>query len=56
MNELIKINNENKVDGRSLHEFLQIETPFKKWIDRMLEYGFVEGVSVLNTSFDTFPS
>jgi len=44
VNELIKINNENKVDGRSLHEFLQIETPFKKWIDRMLEYGFVEGV------------
>lgn len=44
MNELIKINPENKVDGRSLHEFLQIETPFKKWIDRMLEYGFVEGV------------
>lgn len=44
MNEIIKINNENKVDGRSLHEFLQIETPFKKWIDRMLEYGFVEGV------------
>ena len=44
MNELIKINSKNKVDGRSLHEFLQIETPFKKWIDRMLEYGFVEGV------------
>ncbi len=44
MNELIKIDNENRVDGRDLHEFLQIETPFKKWIDRMLEYGFMEGV------------
>ena len=44
MNELIKINNDNMVDGRSLHEFLQVETPFKKWIDRMLEYGFTEGM------------
>lgn len=35
---------DGKVEGRSLHEFLQIETPFKKWIDRMLEYGFTEGV------------
>jgi phage anti-repressor protein len=43
MNELIKITND-KVDGRDLYEFLQVETPFKKWIDRMIEYGFVEGV------------
>lgn len=43
MNELIKINSENKVDGHELHDFLQVETPFKKWIDRMIEYGFVEG-------------
>jgi anti-repressor protein len=43
MNELIKITGD-KVDGRDLYEFLQVETPFKKWIDRMLEYGFVEGV------------
>lgn len=42
-NELIKINSENKVDGHELHDFLQVETPFKKWIDRMIEYGFVEG-------------
>ncbi len=43
MSELIKINSENKVDGHELHDFLQVETPFKKWIDRMIEYGFVEG-------------
>ena len=42
-NELIKINSENKVDGHELHDFLLVETPFKKWIDRMIEYGFVEG-------------
>lgn len=55
MNELIKINPENKVDGRSLHEFLQIETPFKKWIDRMLEYGFVEGVDFWTKMSETLP-
>jgi anti-repressor protein len=44
MNELIKINNDNMVDGRSLHEFLQVETPYTIWFPRMCEYGFVEGV------------
>ena len=29
--------------SHELHDFLQAETPFKKWIDRMIEYGFVEG-------------
>lgn len=44
MSELIKIDNENRVDGRELHEFLQIETRYNDWFDRMKEYGFVEGV------------
>lgn len=44
MNELIKINEENKVDGRELHEFLQIGTAYKDWFPRMVEYGFVEGI------------
>lgn len=30
------------VSARGLHEKLHIETPFKKWIDRMCEYGFEE--------------
>lgn len=45
MNELIKINYETEqptVSARDLHEKLNIETPFKKWIDRMCEYGFEE--------------
>lgn len=45
MNELIKINYETEqptVSARDLHEQLNIETPFKKWIDRMCEYGFEE--------------
>lgn len=46
MNELIKINYEAEtptVSARDLHEGLRIETPFKKWIDRMCEYGFESG-------------
>ena len=30
------------VSARDLHEKLNIETPFKKWIDRMCDYGFEE--------------
>ena len=44
MGELIRIDENNRVDGRELHEFLQVDTPFKKWIDRMIEYGFIENV------------
>ena len=46
MDELIKINydtDEPTVSARDLHEGLEIETPFKKWIDRMCEYGFEAG-------------
>lgn len=42
MNELIKIDENNKVDGRELHEFLQIKTPYTVWFERMCEYGFTE--------------
>ena len=48
MKELIKVEtNENLepiISGRELHEKLGVETPFKKWIDRMLDYGFTENV------------
>ena len=43
MNELIRINNDNKVSGRELHEFLEVGTDYRHWIDRMLEYGFTQG-------------
>lgn len=49
MNELIRIDYSNAerptVSGRELHQFLGIETPYKQWFDRMLEYGFSEGES-----------
>ena len=37
------------VSARELHDFLEIETPFHIWIERMLEYGFENGLDyVLN--------
>ena len=45
MENLIVVNYETEeptVSARDLHELLQIETPFKKWIDRMCGYGFEE--------------
>ena len=45
---LIKIetneNNEPIVDGRDLHEALEIKTEYKKWFSRMIEYGFTENL------------
>nr|DAJ95650.1 MAG TPA: KilAC domain protein [Caudoviricetes sp.] len=55
MKELIKVNtNENLepvVNGRELHEILEVATPYDKWFPRMTEYGFVEG-----QDFSTFLS
>lgn len=46
MNDLININYDGSdrptVMGRELHEALEIQTPYKKWFDRMCEYGFTE--------------
>lgn len=46
MNKLLKIeineNQEQTVSGRELHMFLGIETPYTKWFERMLQYGFAE--------------
>lgn len=46
MDELIAINYENDkptVNGRDLHNALQIKTSYKDWFPRMIEYGFIEG-------------
>lgn len=42
MNDIIKINSNNTVSARELHEFLEIGTRFDKWFIRMCEYGFNE--------------
>ena len=46
MDELIKINYDSErptVNGRDLHDALQIKTAYKDWFPRMCEYGFSEG-------------
>lgn len=46
MKELIKIDYNSErptVNGRELHESLQIKTTYKDWFPRMCEYGFEEG-------------
>lgn len=47
--ELIGVNvneetGDSIVSGRELHEKLKIKTPYKKWMDRMIDYGFAENV------------
>ncbi|MCB8540858.1 MULTISPECIES: phage antirepressor KilAC domain-containing protein [unclassified Faecalibacillus] len=47
MNELLKVNYASDritLSARELHEFLEIETPFKKWFGRMAEYGFSQEI------------
>lgn len=34
------------VSGRELHDFLEVDTPYTQWFDRMIDYGFTE-----NTDF-----
>ena len=55
MTELIKIDvNENQepvINGRALHSFLEVATPYDKWFPRMVEYGFTDGLD-----FSTFLS
>ena len=56
MDQLISIKTiENKdgsiaVDGRDLHDFLEIETPYTQWFERMLEYGFDENTDFVGLS------
>ena len=46
VNELLKIEVNEKqeptVSGRQLHVFLEVDTPYHKWMPRMIEYGFIE--------------
>jgi len=50
MNELIKTIRRDDgtiaVSGRELHDFLEVDTPYTQWFDRMIDYGFTE-----NTDF-----
>lgn len=53
MNQLIPINYDNDrqtVSGRVLHEFLEVDTPYTQWFDRMVQYGFSENVDFVGLS------
>lgn len=43
-------NDEQYVRGRDLHMFLEINTSYSKWFNRMCEYGFVENVDYFTVS------
>ena len=53
MNNLISVqvneNQEQTISVRELHMFLGVDTPYKKWFDRMCEYGFEENRDYLVT-------
>lgn len=53
-NELIKIakdeNGNSVVSGRDLHEFLEVNTPYTQWFERMVGYGFAENVDFIGLS------
>ncbi len=52
MNQLIKTNQNNNgeiiISGRELHEFLEVKERYIQWIERMLEYGFSEGIDYVS--------
>ncbi len=54
MKNLIKVEiNENLepiVNGRELHEVLEIKTEYKKWFERMKEYGFTENIDYVRVT------
>ena len=35
------------VSGRELHKGLEIETPYKQWMNRMIDYGFEENTDYI---------
>lgn len=42
MKEIIKIDSDNKVSGRELHEFLEVGRDFTTWMKQMIGYWFSE--------------
>lgn len=48
MNELIKVHHKGDgniiVSGRELHKFLELTERFAKWFDKMISFGFEDGV------------
>ena len=53
MNQLITTLNNKQgeiiISGRELHDFLEVQTPYAKWFERMKEYGFGENIDFVVT-------
>ena len=47
----IGVDENGNVDGRRLHAFLLVDTPYHVWFSRMCEYGFVEGIDFCTKMF-----
>lgn len=54
MSQLIPTHQDNNgnilVSGRDLHKFLDIDTPYTQWFQRMAEYGFTENADFTSLS------
>lgn len=53
MENLIKItehDGKQAVSAKELHAFLEVETPFTMWAQRMIDYGFVENIDYQSLS------
>ena len=54
MNYLIPVEKDEQgnvvVSGRELHDFLEINTPYTQWFERMVGYGFDENVDFIGLS------
>lgn len=53
--EEIGVDEDGMVDGRRLHAFLQVETPYTMWFERMCEYGFEEKGDFITKMLKTSP-
>lgn len=42
-------NGEIAISGRELHSALEVKTPYKKWFERMSDYGFEENIDYVVT-------
>jgi anti-repressor protein len=54
MTDLIRVSYESDrptVSGRELHEFLEVDTPYRLWFPRMVEYDFSDGVDYTPYNF-----
>ena len=50
-----KENGEIAISGRELHQALEVKTEYKKWFNRMSEYGFEENIDFTRVTQNVLP-